>query len=251
MRVSPLSFCIVHLTSCLLSRVTRHVASSLIFCLSVQFFTTLLEKGVEGVETWLWSTDPTNTKWKKKINIFHKKFVFIPVNKGGFHWVFIVLVNIGKILNSIRGGDKPKGPMACVLYFDSLGHAMPKGHFKALLKWLNSTWHRFNPTNGKPHTMFTAETLPLFQPTGQSTPLFLPSQPSPDVPHSLFFQFIQSPSRKMAMTALCLCLGMPQPWFVWSTGHSILRTHGSEKTLSQIAKPSSSPTWTFTASDMS
>ena len=54
------------------------------------FMTTLKDEGPEAVSSWT---------AKKNINIFKKKFVFIPVN-ADLHWSLCVVVNAGLIANS-------------------------------------------------------------------------------------------------------------------------------------------------------
>jgi len=51
--------------------------------------TTLKDEGPEAVSSWT---------AKKSINIFKKKFVFIPVN-ADLHWSLCVVVNAGLIAN--------------------------------------------------------------------------------------------------------------------------------------------------------
>ena len=51
--------------------------------------TTLKDEGPEAVSSWT---------AKKNINIFKKKFVFIPVN-ADLHWSLCVVVNAGLIAN--------------------------------------------------------------------------------------------------------------------------------------------------------
>ncbi len=52
--------------------------------------TTLKEKGPNAVTSW---TE------KKNIDLFQKKFVFIPVN-ADLHWSLCVVVNPGKVANN-------------------------------------------------------------------------------------------------------------------------------------------------------
>ena len=51
--------------------------------------TTLKDEGPEAVSSWT---------AKKNINIFKKKFVFVPVN-ADLHWSLCVVVNAGLIAN--------------------------------------------------------------------------------------------------------------------------------------------------------
>ena len=59
--------------------------------------TTLKEDGSEAVASWT---------AKKKINIFEKKFIFIPVN-ADLHWSLCVVVNPGLIANNTNDATPP------------------------------------------------------------------------------------------------------------------------------------------------
>lgn len=115
------------------TRITRNIdpGKNPIHCFSSHFFTTLLDEGVDNV-----------TKWtaKKGINIFEKKFVFIPVNQM-LHWSLCVVVNPGHISNKAE-----EGPKACLLFLDSLKAHRKKKISKLVRKWLNSEWRRIHST---------------------------------------------------------------------------------------------------------
>lgn len=57
------------------------------------FMTTLKSEGVDAVASWTVN---------KKINVFEKKLIFIPVN-ANLHWSLCVVVNPGRIANSFDG----------------------------------------------------------------------------------------------------------------------------------------------------
>ena len=52
--------------------------------------TTLKERGPKAVTSWT---------GKENIDLFQKKFVFIPVN-ADLHWLLFVVVNPGKVANN-------------------------------------------------------------------------------------------------------------------------------------------------------
>lgn len=64
--------------------------SSDIHFFSTQFFQKIQDQGVDSVAKWT---------ARRKINIFEKKFVFIPINDY-LHWSLCVVVNPGKIENA-------------------------------------------------------------------------------------------------------------------------------------------------------
>ena len=89
----------------------------------------------------------------------------MPLNAYGFHWVFLVLINIGKILEKT-------GPRACVLFFDSANKALCPAKWNMVLDFLNSNWNIFY--KDLPQNPFTKNTLPLFSPKGEIPSCCLP-----------------------------------------------------------------------------
>ena len=112
-----------------------------------------------AVKNYLWS-DRSGTR-RKKINLFSKKLVFMPINVGNLHWVFLVLINLGNILQH----SAEAGPKACALFFDSLNGPLGQLKINTVLELLNSQWNQLNK-KGK-HSPFTKETFPIFQPKGK------------------------------------------------------------------------------------
>ena len=94
-----------------------------------QFYTKLEQEGVESVMSWTAS---------RKIDIFDKKYVFVPVNKD-IHWSLLVIVNPGKIVSD----DKEEAwdqhlEHPYILFMDSLrAHKKSKLQI-TLYKWLNA-----------------------------------------------------------------------------------------------------------------
>ncbi|KAM3279823.1 hypothetical protein ACQJBY_046915 [Aegilops geniculata] len=58
-------------------------------------------------------------KWTRKINIFAKDFLFIPVNFS-LHWSLIVICYPGEVETSEDGEAKKHGKVPCILHMDSL-----------------------------------------------------------------------------------------------------------------------------------
>jgi Ulp1 protease family, C-terminal catalytic domain len=141
----------------------RNCEKSNIHYFTTLFFTTLEKKGAVGVSRW---TE------KRGVDIFTKKFIFIPINKNQ-HWSLCVVVNPGAIverLNVMRDDVKnvnnvsnEDDPYPCLLFFDSLKtHA--KARFAKLVRtWLNSEWHRLQP-NHVLNDPFTADSMRLCSP---------------------------------------------------------------------------------------
>ena len=59
--------------------------------------TTLHNEGTHGVASW-------TLRKKRKIHVFKKKLIFIPVNKD-LHWSLCVIVNPGLILKTYEDPD--------------------------------------------------------------------------------------------------------------------------------------------------
>jgi Ulp1 family protease len=111
-----------------------------------------LEKdGISSVARWTSS---------KGIDVFKKKFIFIPV-QGKEHWALAVVVNAGEVLSKSNN-------MACLIYLNSLynsDHAdMVHDHVR---KWLSSEWKRLKDDGEDPFA--TEGNFLLFSPIGLSS----------------------------------------------------------------------------------
>lgn len=132
--------------------------SSPLHIFSSHFYTTLSEEGTGAVESWT---------ARKNIDIFKKRFVFLPINKS-LHWSLCVVVNPAYIRNGSgeldTGIEGKTEPFPCILFLDSL-----KAHRKDLVarhvrKWLNAEWKRLMaPLHGCVDP-FSASTLPVYTP---------------------------------------------------------------------------------------
>ncbi|KAJ1286272.1 hypothetical protein BS78_03G340500 [Paspalum vaginatum] len=58
-------------------------------------------------------------KWTRKINIFEKDFLFIPVNFN-LHWSLIVICYPGEVMTFEDGDTKRSAKIPCILHMDSL-----------------------------------------------------------------------------------------------------------------------------------
>ena len=122
-------------------------------CFSSHFFTTLLEDGLKGVQKWTAN---------KGIDIFEKKFIFIPINEA-LHWSLCVVVNPGYILN--RDEDDPE---ACILFLDSLKAHKKKKVYNKVKEWLNAEWSRLREKDANPFVDESA--FPLLDPRSKFSP---------------------------------------------------------------------------------
>ena len=129
-------------------RITRNLDGfgPKVHCFSSHFFTTLIDEGPRGVQKWT---------AKKGINIFEKKFVFIPVNET-LHWSLCVVVNPGYIEN--RGEDDH---VACLLFLDSLKAHRKSKVYNKVVGWLNEEWKRVKGRGDEP---FRKKDFPLLDP---------------------------------------------------------------------------------------
>ena len=102
-------------------------------------------------------------KWtaRKGINVFAKKFIFIPINDA-LHWSLCVVVNPGHILSR-----EESDPMACMLFLDSLRAHRKKKFSDKVRAWLNSEWKRINADDSDPFT--SREDFPLYSPGSKSS----------------------------------------------------------------------------------
>jgi len=113
-----------------ISRDNNDVHSSDVHFFTSHFYSTLSEKGVEAVESWT---------ARKKIDIFKKKLIFIPINKT-LHWSLCVVVNPGAINDPVViDGDRP---VPCMLFFDSLHMHCTSETKNHVLKWLNHEYQK-------------------------------------------------------------------------------------------------------------
>ena len=98
---------------------------------------------------------------RKNIDIFKKKFVFIPINES-LHWSLCVVVNPGKI-KSKSEQQNSNDEIPCILFMDSLKAHQKNRCAKIIRKWLTYEWFRLNNTsNGE--QPFNQEDMRVFSP---------------------------------------------------------------------------------------
>ena len=144
-------------------RKEKHLEECPVHFFSTHFYPWLLEEGgLKRVSSWT---------AQKNIDVFRKKWIFIPINHADTHWSLCCVVNPGFILNSVEALKKdPRDdePYPCILYFDSM-----RGHAKETLvlnvqKWLNSEWTRLDKaTNRNESKPFNDSSLPVHNPKGE------------------------------------------------------------------------------------
>lgn len=133
-----------------MSRNESDQATSPLHYFSTHFYSSLFKEGPGGVRRW---TE------KKGIDVFKKRFIFVPVNKS-FHWSLAIIVNPGAIEKHIEWikarndkGDNDKTflhdlesygdyPFPMILFFDSLKCHPRKTVANKLRQWLNAEWKR-------------------------------------------------------------------------------------------------------------
>ena len=147
-------------------RITERVGTEKIWVLDTFFFGALQLPDTNDQQ----NKRKTET-YVKKCDIFTKKFLFVPINLGNYHWTLAVVVNPGKILNHYKAPESKKNlPMALVLYMDSLEeNAKMRGEdYTLLLGWLENKWHEKHKGNGKDaKRVFTKSSLPKYEPNGE------------------------------------------------------------------------------------
>jgi Ulp1 family protease len=72
------------------SWISRFRPNGGVYFLSTHFYTKFDEEGLKGVKNWMQSK-------RRRIPIFEKKLIFVPINGHG-HWSLSVIVNPGKIM---------------------------------------------------------------------------------------------------------------------------------------------------------
>ena len=142
------------------------------------FMTTLKSEGVDAVASWTVN---------KKINVFEKKLIFIPVN-ANLHWSLCVVVNPGRIANSfneegsllqerswyvplldefvsIRNHLTTVLPTYSILFLDSLTMHNKNMYATHIRKWLNREWKRLGMGKVRNSSVpFDMKNMPLHAP---------------------------------------------------------------------------------------
>mmetsp|Transcript_24277 Transcript_24277/g.55297 ORF Transcript_24277/g.55297 Transcript_24277/m.55297 type:complete len:957 (-) Transcript_24277:767-3637(-) len=124
----------------------ENLSTSPVHIFSTHFFTTLKEEGIEAV-----------TKWtaRKNINIFEKRFVYIPIN-GSLHWSLCVVTNPSAIrqLNAEEDDSNGEnGQSFRIIFLDSLKMHNAKRICHVVIQWICSEFKRLHPDDAVPSIM--------------------------------------------------------------------------------------------------
>ena len=126
------------------------------------FFTILDKRGPAAVSSWT---------AKKNIDIFKRRFVFIPVNESR-RWSLCVVVNPGAISNEYMDEDDQSDDQdfPCILFLDSL--KAPKARVANKVRnWLNHEAKRLGKFaelfEGRTPKVFNKDTMEVFDPKGE------------------------------------------------------------------------------------
>lgn len=125
------------------------------------FFSTLESDGPEAVASW--------TR-RKKINIFSKKLIFVPIAKQ-FHWSLCVVVNPGALVDAGNRGPTKDDPLSCMIFLDSLRMHDKFTVAKHIRYWLNNEWQRKGMEVGAGETvgeLFKPKNFKIFSPKGKA-----------------------------------------------------------------------------------
>jgi Ulp1 family protease len=145
-------------------RKEKHLKNCPVHFFTTHFYTALSACGPNRVTSW------TATK---KINVFRKKFILIPVNDAFIHWSLCCVVNPGAILKNVKTlNEDPSDdePYPCILVFDSMmmSHTMAENLAINVREWLNSEWTRLGKaTKDIEREPFQTDTMHVHQPKGE------------------------------------------------------------------------------------
>ena len=109
--------------------------TSPVYMFMSHFYTTLRDNGIEAVKRWT---------SKKNINIFKKRYVFIPIH-GDLHWSLFLIVNPGNF-----GKDEEAFGL---FHLDSLGLHNSEKIYKNISGWLKNEYFRIYPNNPQTQTL--------------------------------------------------------------------------------------------------
>jgi len=110
----------------------------------------------------------TVERWFKGLNIFQKKYIFVPINDS-LHWTLIVIINPGLLGSRHSNSDE----ISCILFLNSLktNKKVLSRYCKLIRAWLNKEWLRINKKgvsgNLPTEDIFTEENMPVYVPKGR------------------------------------------------------------------------------------
>ena len=127
------------------------------------FFTVLEEEGPAAVSSWT---------AKNNIDIFTKRFVFIPTIES-LQWSLYVVVNPGAISNEYVDEDDQSDDQdfPCILFLDSLRGRRKARVVNKVRNWLNHEAKRLGKFaelfEGRTPKVFNKDTMEVFDPKGE------------------------------------------------------------------------------------
>lgn len=136
----------------------KHLKDCPVHFFTSHFYTALSKDGPKAVASWT---------ARKKIDVFTKKFIFIPVNQS-LHWSLCVVVNPGAILNNLREFNEAPADeelYPCIFFFDSLKAHQKQVVARNIRNWLNSEWKRLQKS--KHEHPFNDNSLQVHDPKGK------------------------------------------------------------------------------------
>ena len=137
-------------------------AANNVHVFTTQFYSKLEDQGAEAVASWT---------AKKGVDIFEKKFIFIPVNKD-IHWSLCVIVNPGMVANAIDQdveNDDEVLQHPFLLFMDSLKAHRISRMRKHIQGWMNAEAKRLDKFKSSyKKEPFDSHTLPTIIPKGKN-----------------------------------------------------------------------------------
>ena len=108
-------------------------------------------------------------KWSRKKDIFNKKIVFIPIEKG-LHWVLCVVINPGMIHNNTTLNQN-NIEITYVLLFNSLRTHYSGNSIQKILnnikRWLNCVYKCEYPHKFQDEDCTIFDNIKIYQPVGK------------------------------------------------------------------------------------
>ncbi len=120
---------------------------------NMQFYTSLIEKGVDHVLKWI---------QKRNLDVFSKTMLILPINKQ-LHCSLCCIFNPRAVMSS-NDEEHPDMEMCFLLFLDPLDYHSRVQVCQEIREWLNAAWNRKHNTNTR---MFTHLTTPWFTPEGK------------------------------------------------------------------------------------
>ncbi|KAJ0964332.1 hypothetical protein J5N97_029454 [Dioscorea zingiberensis] len=86
-------------------------------------------------------------KWTRKVNVFEKDYIFIPVNFN-LHWSLLVICHPGEVVNFKDFGTKESSKVPCILHMDSI-KGSHSGLKNIIQSYLCEEWKEKHPESSE------------------------------------------------------------------------------------------------------